>query len=30
MGEIDAMEFMIDKLAMTKTNNEFFDSMKRQ
>ncbi len=29
MGEIDAMEFMIDKLAMTKTNNEFFDSMKR-
>jgi len=30
MGEIDAMEFMIDKLAMTKTNDEFFDSMKRQ
>ncbi|WP_076417535.1 transcription termination factor Rho [Colwellia sp. UCD-KL20] len=30
MGEIDAMEFMIDKLAMTKTNNEFFDSMKRK
>ncbi|XQW85069.1 transcription termination factor Rho [Thalassotalea piscium] len=30
MGEIDAMEFMIDKLAMTKTNNEFFDSMRRQ
>jgi transcription termination factor Rho len=30
MGEIDAMEFMIDKLAMTKTNEEFFDSMKRQ
>jgi len=30
MGEIDAMEFMIDKLAMTKTNNELFDSMKRQ
>jgi len=29
MGEIDAMEFMIDKLSMTKTNNEFFDSMKR-
>ncbi|TKB46276.1 transcription termination factor Rho [Thalassotalea mangrovi] len=29
MGEIDAMEFMIDKLAMTKTNDEFFDSMKR-
>jgi transcription termination factor Rho len=30
MGEIDAMEFMIDKLAMTKTNDEFFDSMKRK
>lgn len=30
MAEIDAMEFLIDKLAMTKTNEEFFDSMKRQ
>jgi len=30
MGEIDAMEFMIDKLAMSKTNNDFFDSMKRK
>ncbi|MDO7083819.1 transcription termination factor Rho [Pseudocolwellia sp. AS88] len=30
MGEIDAMEFMIDNLVMTKTNNEFFDSMKRK
>ncbi|MDG2394164.1 MAG: transcription termination factor Rho [Thalassotalea sp.] len=30
MGEIDAMEFMIDRLAMTKTNNDFFDSMKRK
>jgi len=30
MGEIDAIEFMIDNLAMTKTNNEFFDSMKRK
>ena len=30
MGEIDAIEFLIDKLAMTKTNNEFFDSMKRK
>ena len=30
MGEIDAMEFLIDKLAMTKTNDEFFDSMKRK
>ena len=30
MGEIDEMEFLIDKLVMTKTNDEFFDSMKRQ
>jgi transcription termination factor Rho len=30
MGEIDAMEFMIDRLSMTKTNNEFFDAMKRK
>jgi transcription termination factor Rho len=30
MGEIDAMEFMIDKLSMTKTNDEFFEAMKRQ
>ena len=30
MGEIDEMEFMIDNLVMTKTNNEFFDSMKRK
>ncbi len=30
MGEIDAMEFMIDKLSLTKTNDEFFDAMKRQ
>ena len=30
MGEIDAMEFLIDKLAMTKTNDEFFDAMRRQ
>jgi len=30
MGEIDAIEFMIDRLAMSKTNNEFFDSMKRK
>ena len=29
MGEIEAMEFLIDKLATTKTNDEFFDSMKR-
>ncbi len=29
MGEIEAMEFIIDKLQMTKTNDEFFESMKR-
>ncbi|RCU45496.1 MULTISPECIES: transcription termination factor Rho [Corallincola] len=30
MNESDGMEFLIDKLAMTKTNNEFFDAMKKQ
>ncbi|EKE84480.1 transcription termination factor Rho [Idiomarina xiamenensis] len=30
MGEIEAMEFLIDRLQMTKTNEEFFESMKRQ
>ena len=30
LGESDAVEFLIDKLAMTKTNDEFFDAMKRQ
>ncbi|KMT66264.1 transcription termination factor Rho [Catenovulum maritimum] len=30
MTEVDAMEFLIDKLSMTKTNNEFFDAMRRQ
>ena len=30
MGEIEAMEFLIDRLSMTKTNDEFFDAMKRQ
>ena len=29
MGEIEAMEFLLDKLSLTKTNDEFFDSMKR-
>jgi transcription termination factor Rho len=29
MDETDCMEFLIDKLQMTKTNDEFFDSMKR-
>jgi len=27
MDEVGAIEFLIDKLAMTKTNNELFDSM---
>ncbi|MET1256115.1 transcription termination factor Rho [Aliikangiella maris] len=30
MQEIEAMEFLVDKLALTKTNDEFFDSMKRK
>ncbi len=30
MSEIDAMDFLISKLSMTKTNNEFFDAMRRQ
>ncbi|GLS82280.1 transcription termination factor Rho [Paraferrimonas haliotis] len=29
MQEIEAMEFLIDKLAMTKTNDEFFTAMRR-
>lgn len=29
MGEIEAMEFLIDKLMMAKTNEEFFEVMKR-
>lgn len=29
MGEIEAIEFLIQRLAMTKTNEEFFESMKR-
>ena len=29
MDEVDAMEFLIDKLMMAKTNEEFFDVMKR-
>lgn len=29
MDEIEGIEFLIDKLAMTKTNEEFFNSMKR-
>ena len=30
MDELAAMEFLLDKLKATKTNDEFFDSMKRQ
>ena len=30
MGEIEAMEFLIDKLSMTKTNDDFFEALKRQ
>jgi transcription termination factor Rho len=29
MDELAAMEFLHDKLKITKTNSEFFDSMKR-
>ena len=27
MGSVDAIEFLLDKLKNTKTNEEFFDSM---
>ena len=27
MGTVDAIEFLLDKLKQTKTNDEFFDSM---
>ncbi len=30
MDEIEAMEFLIKKLSMTKTNNDFFNMMKQQ
>lgn len=29
MGELEAMEFLLDRLTKTKTNNEFWDAMKR-
>ncbi|MFO7807999.1 transcription termination factor Rho [Guyparkeria sp.] len=29
MGELEAVEFLLDKLQQTKTNNEFYDSMRR-
>ena len=30
MGEIEAMEFLIDKLSMSKTNDEFFVNMTKR
>jgi transcription termination factor Rho len=27
MGTVDAMEFLVDKLKTTKTNDHFFESM---
>ena len=27
MGTVDAIEFLLDKIRQTKTNQEFFDSM---
>jgi transcription termination factor Rho len=29
MDEIEAMEFILDKIRATKTNAEFFDMMKK-
>lgn len=29
MSELESMEFLLDKLLKTKTNNEFYDSMRR-
>lgn len=29
MNELSAMEFMLDKMKNTKSNDEFFNSMKR-
>jgi transcription termination factor Rho len=29
MDELEAMEFLIDKVKQTKNNAEFFDSMRR-
>jgi len=29
MDEIEAMEFILDKMRATKTNTEFFDMMRR-
>jgi transcription termination factor Rho len=27
MGTVDAMEFLLDKLKISKNNNDFFDAM---
>jgi transcription termination factor Rho len=29
MDELEAMEFLLDKVKATKTNADFFDSMRR-
>ena len=29
MDELEAMEFLLDKIKATKNNGEFFDSMRR-
>jgi transcription termination factor Rho len=29
MDELEAMEFLLDKVKATKTNSDFFDSMRR-
>jgi transcription termination factor Rho len=29
MGELESMEFLLDRLTKTKANNEFWDAMKR-
>ena len=29
MDELEAMEFLLDKVTATKSNSEFFDSMRR-
>jgi len=30
MDDLEAMEFLLDKIKATKNNAEFFDSMRRQ
>jgi len=29
MDDLEAMEFLLDKIKATKSNNDFFDSMRR-